>query len=248
MMQETQGRLLAAGRVAEIYERGPRVLKLYRSPSAKRVAFREAAIHAAVEALGLPVPAVWGVEQVDGRWGILFDRANAASFAERMQDDPAVVTRHLICLAQLHGRIHAHPAPWLGSLVTRLRATIAGAPLLEEPHKQTLLRSLAAMPDGDRLCHGDFHPMNVLGDVAQPLVIDWPDACRGAPAADACRSYLLLSLHAADLAEPYLDAWCRISAYPRAAVLAWLPYLAAARLAEDVDGEADRLVMLARAL
>jgi Ser/Thr protein kinase RdoA (MazF antagonist) len=171
---------------------------------------------------------------------------SATSFAERMQDDPAVVTRHLICLAQLHRRIHAHPAPWLGSLVTRLRASIAGAPLLEEPHKQTLLRSLAAMPDGDRLCHGDFHQMNVLGDVAQPLVIDWPDACRGAPAADACRSYLLLRLHAADLAEPYLDAYCRVSGVQRDAILGWLPYVAAARLAEDVAGEVRALLQFAR--
>src|SRR5262245_55079407 len=86
--------------------------------------------------------------------------------------------------------------------------------------------------DGDRLCHGDFHPINVLGDLAQPLVIDWPDAARGAPAADACRSYLLLRLHAADLAEPYLDAYGRAGDVPRAPILAWLPYLAAARLAE----------------
>ena len=56
--------------------------------------------------------------------------------------------------------------------MARLSTNIAQAPLLAEPHKQSLLRSLAAMPDGDRLCHGDFHPINVLGDLAQPLVID----------------------------------------------------------------------------
>jgi Phosphotransferase enzyme family len=37
----------------------------------------------------------------------------------------------------------------------------------------------ANMPDDDRLCHGDFHPLNVLGEASQPFVIDWPDACRG---------------------------------------------------------------------
>jgi aminoglycoside phosphotransferase (APT) family kinase protein len=245
-MQETRGRLLAAGNVAEVYEWGPHALKLYRSPAAKRVAFREAANHAAVEALGLPVPAVWGVEQVDGRWGVLFDRVGAASFAERMRADPAVIPRHLACLAQLHARIHAQRAPSLGSLVARLSTNIAQAPLLAESRKQSLLRSLAAMPDGDRLCHGDFHPTNVLGDLAQPLVIDWPDAARGAPAADACRSYLLLRLHATDLAEPYLDAYGRAGGVPRAPILAWLPYLAAARLAEGVAGETERLLELAR--
>src|SRR5215472_10876517 len=63
----------------------------------------------------------------------------------------------------------------------------------------------------NRLCHGDFHPINVLGEISRPVVIDWPDACGGDPAADVCRSYLLLRLHAADIAEPYLDAYCRIS-------------------------------------
>jgi hypothetical protein len=49
-------------------------VKLYRSRAAKQVAFREAAIHAAVEALGLPVPAVWGIRQIGDRWGVVFDR------------------------------------------------------------------------------------------------------------------------------------------------------------------------------
>ena len=63
-----------------------------------------------------------------------------------------------------------------------------------------------AKPDGDRLCHGDFHPMNILGDVSQPVIIDWPDARRGDPAADVCRSYLLMRSHAAEIAAIYLNA------------------------------------------
>ena len=245
-MDETIGRLLAAGNVAEVFEWGAYALKLYRSPAAKRVAFREAAIHAAVEALGLPVPAVWGVQQVGDRWGIVFDRVSQASFAERMRHDPASVPQDLEILARLQTRIHAHPAPRFGSLKLRLATNIAGTSLLDERRRQALLRGLAAMPDGDRLCHGDFHPMNVLGEAARPIVIDWPDACRGDPAADVCRSYLLMRLHAEHLAEPYLDAYCRVSGMPRQAILDWLPYMAAARLAEDVAGEADRLLQLAR--
>ena len=82
-MSETIGRLLAVGNVAEVFECGSRVLKLYRSAVRKPTAFREAAIHATVEAMGLPVPAVWGVQEVGGRWGIVFDRISEASFAKR---------------------------------------------------------------------------------------------------------------------------------------------------------------------
>ena len=68
-MNETTGRLLAVGNVAEVFEWGARVVKLYKSTAAKPTAFREAAIHAAVEAMALSVPKVWSVQEIGGRWG-----------------------------------------------------------------------------------------------------------------------------------------------------------------------------------
>ena len=65
-MSETIGRLLAAGNVAEVFEWGSPVVKLYRSSARKSMAFREAAIHAAVEAMALPVPAVGGCSRSAG--------------------------------------------------------------------------------------------------------------------------------------------------------------------------------------
>jgi hypothetical protein len=73
-MTEALGRLLAVGNVAEIFEWGSRVLKLYKSTAAKPTAFREAAINAVAEALGLPVPRVWSVQEIGGRWGLVVDR------------------------------------------------------------------------------------------------------------------------------------------------------------------------------
>jgi aminoglycoside phosphotransferase (APT) family kinase protein len=196
-MSGTIGRSLAAGNVAEVFEWGSRVVKLYRSPARKPTAFREAAIHAAVEAMALPV--------------------------------------------------HGQPARQLGCLKSRLATNIACTGLLDEPLKQILFGRLADMPDGDRLCHGDFHPINVLGQNSQPMVIDWPDACCGDPAADVCRSYLLLNLHAEDIVEPYLDAYCSITNTPRAKILDWLHYVAAARLAEDVPDDWARLLEIVHA-
>jgi Ser/Thr protein kinase RdoA (MazF antagonist) len=238
------GRLLGAGNVAEAFEWGERVIKLYRSPDAKAAAFREAAIQAAVEKMGLPVAAVWGVQRVGGRWGVVFDRVGGTSFAERMREDPAIVPVYLDHLARLHRRIHSHAAAELASLKLRMASAIAATNLLGEARKSALFGGLAGMPDGDRLCHGDFHPMNVLGELPHPVVIDWPDARRGDPAADVCRSWMLLKLHAAHMAEPYLEAYCRVGDPPREAILGWLPYIAAARLIENVPGETDRLLAM----
>jgi len=135
-MSETMGRLLATGQRAEVFEWGSRVVKLYRSAAAKHTAFREAAIHAAVEALGLPVPTVWSVQQVDGRWVIVFDRVNGVSFAEQMRSDAAAIPQYLEILARLHTRIHAHPANEFSSLKVWLATDIARTMLLDEPRKQ----------------------------------------------------------------------------------------------------------------
>jgi Ser/Thr protein kinase RdoA (MazF antagonist) len=236
-----RGRLLATGNVAEVFEWDSRVLKLYKLPEAKPVAFREAAIHADVEALRLPVPLVWGLQQIGSRWGIVFDRVSGKSFADRMRGSPDQVPQYLDHMARLHVAIHRHAATAFTSLKVRLMTRIKGAPHLEDRHRSALLVGLAAMPDGDRLCHGDLHPLNILGDAAKPMIIDWPDACCGDPAADLCRSYLLLTLHARELAAPYLDAYCRLSRISRHAILDWLPYVAAAKLAEKVRGETDGL-------
>ena len=187
------------------------------------------------------------VHFVAGRWGIVFDRISEGSFAERMREDPSAIPECLQALARLHRRIHTHPAHQLGRLKSRLATNIARAPLLDEQQKQILLGRLADMPEGDRLCHDDFHPINVLGQPSQPMVIDWPDACCGDPAADVCRSYLLLKLHAEDIAEPYLDAYCGTSNMPRTRILDWLAYVAAARLAEDVPDDFERLIEIVRA-
>jgi Ser/Thr protein kinase RdoA (MazF antagonist) len=247
-MSETMGRLVATGQRAEVFEWGSRVVKLYRSAAAKNTAFREAAIHAAVEALGLPVPTVWSVQEIDGRWGIVFDRVSGVSFAEQMRGDVGAIPEYLQLLSRLHARIHAYAASEFSKLKGWLALNIARAMVLDEPRKQILLNGLRDMPDGDRLCHGDFHPMNVLGKTSQPIVIDWPNACRGDPAGDACRSYLILKLHVDEVAGPYLDAYCRVTGVPRQTILEWLPYVAAARLAEDVPGEQHRLLELARSL
>lgn len=240
-MSEPIGKRLAAGSAAEIFGRGSRVVKLYKSPDAKATAFREAAIHAAVEAMGLPVPRVWGVQRFGDRWGLVFDRVEHASFAEQMREQPPRVAAYLEMMVRLQIRIHVQPAGHFAGLAARLAGNIAAAGL-DARRKQQLLEGLAEMPDGERLCHGDFHPMNILGNLAQPVVIDWPDARRGDPAADVARSYLILTLHAAPLAAPYLDAYCQASNMARRTVLDWMPYVAAARLVETVEGERDRLL------
>jgi hypothetical protein len=48
------------------------------------------------------------------------------------------------------------------------------------------------------------------------------------------------------LATSYVDAYCQEADVPRQAVLDWLPYVAAAKLAEGVPSEIDGLLKIVR--
>jgi Ser/Thr protein kinase RdoA (MazF antagonist) len=127
-------------------------------------------------------------------------------------------------------------------LKQKLAGRIDSAAQLTRDLRSELLQRLAAMPGGDRLCHGDFHPFNVLGLDEHARIIDWLDATRGEPAADVCRSYVLISGYDPGVAAAYVDAY----GIERAQIDAWLPLVAAARLSENVPDEVERLTQLAQ--
>jgi aminoglycoside phosphotransferase (APT) family kinase protein len=230
------GRRLGSGKEAEVFEFGDAAIKLYKTGVPKRAVFREAAALAQAEALGLPVPSVGGVREIDGRWGMEMDRVDGRSFADLIVARPADNAAHLKEMALLHRRIHACEGVFFGSLKARLAADIRRAAALSEGQQQRLLEDLARLPDGDRLCHGDFHPWNVLGSPVRPSVIDWMAASRGSPAADVCRSYVLIRSIAPDMASSYVEAYAQVSAERLEDIFRWRPVVAAARLAEGVPG------------
>jgi Ser/Thr protein kinase RdoA (MazF antagonist) len=243
------GRRLGGGKEAEVFECGERVLKLYRAGAPKSSAFREAAYLAIVEALGLPAPAALGVELIGERWGVAMSLAPGESFADAIVRQPARAPEYLEAMARLHVRIHSHPGTRLGSMKARLRTNIREqATMLGEPRQLLLQDGLAQLPDGDSLCHGDFHPWNILGPSASAVVVDWLDACEGSAAADVCRSYVLMKHAAADLASAYVETYAAAGGSARADIFAWLPFVAAARLAEGVPHEVDGLMEMVEAV
>jgi aminoglycoside phosphotransferase (APT) family kinase protein len=248
MSTTTLGRLLGSGKEAEVYECGELVVKLYRATASKRSAFREAAILAAIEALELPAPTVWGVRQIDERWGVSMARADGRTFSEGLRREPNMAPAYLRQMALLHLRIHNCQATHFACVNARLAANIRQTVMLGEARQKALLEGLAALPEGDRLCHGDFHPMNILGSPGREMVVDWLDASRGDPAADVCRSYVLMKPSYPALASAYLAMYSERSGVGKERILGWLPFVAAARLAEGVPDEADQLMAMADAI
>jgi Ser/Thr protein kinase RdoA (MazF antagonist) len=257
---------IAEGREAEIFASEPgRVLKLYRSRTDAPRAEWEAAATAAVVAAGGRAPHPFGLVSVGERPGLVLERVDGPDLVTTMGRRPWTVRTAGGLMGRTHAALHEVAAPATlpatrASLERRIRG--AGAPA---GWQEAGLRRLDALPDGDRLCHNDFHPQNVLLTAQGPIVIDWPAATRGEPAADVARTVLLLTVGAPLPSAPlrvrllapvvlgalrgsYLAAYRSARPLPDATLRAWLLPVAIARLGEAIPGERGRLDRFIRRL
>jgi aminoglycoside phosphotransferase (APT) family kinase protein len=76
----------------------------------------------------------------------------------------------------------------------RIAERISSNPEIPRPLAAFALQGLNELPDGDRMCHFDYHPANVLMSPNGPVVIDWTGVKRGDHHADVARSVLILRL------------------------------------------------------
>jgi aminoglycoside phosphotransferase (APT) family kinase protein len=186
---------IAQGREAEIFAwEGGRALRLFRTArSAASLESEVAAMRAARSVLPL-VPEVFEVVEVSGRSGFVMERVDGPDLITLLGSKPWQVWSAGSTLGRLHAQLHASSAPAeLDALHTRLRRVFAQEKVSVETARR-LNELLDALPNVDGLCHGDFHPGNVLMSGNGPVVIDWPNATSGDPAADFARTDLLLRM------------------------------------------------------
>jgi aminoglycoside phosphotransferase (APT) family kinase protein len=186
---------IAEGREAEIFawEEG-RVLRLFRGARMRESLEREAAAMRAVRSVVPLVPEVFDIIEFDGRPGMVMERVDGPDLITLLGSKPWLVWSAGVTLGRAHAQLNATPAPpQLETLKSRLRRVFSRDEVPPEP-RERMFALLDSLPDGDRVCHGDFHPGNVLMSERGPVVIDWPNASAGDPAADFARSDLLLRM------------------------------------------------------
>jgi aminoglycoside phosphotransferase (APT) family kinase protein len=262
-MPEVLGQPIARGRTAEIYAWGEgRVLKLF-LPGFEGGARYEFDIARAVTANGVPAPEAFDLITVEERPGIVYARVDGEPVAQRLSRQPWQVATMGRLMADVHTAIHRATATGLPSQRERLADQIEQAPGLREAERQQVLERLSALPDDTQVCHGDFHPENVLLTANGPQVIDWTDATLGHPHADVARTSLLvrtsstsanvpalmrplISLALSVFIKAYLDRYLAVNQASRADIQAWEVICAAARLRENVPESENVLLQLIR--
>ena len=250
MNQISADQLLARGRTADVYAWDTHhVLKLFQPWFALDNIQYEQRIVQKVIASGVEAPAVGELIQVDGRHGLLYERVSGLSMETMFLRRPWKLFTYARILARLHARMHERifdqsiPAQKL-----RIQNKISQAQGLSAPLRAKLLHTLESLPEADRVCHGDFHPANVLLSEEDATVIDWIDAARGNPLADVARTSIialgaaestqtsnpLLKLVVKIFHSTYLKHYFALRPGGMDEYHRWLPIVAGARLSEEI--------------
>lgn len=185
---------LGSGRAAEVFawDEGT-VVKLHRSPDGMPSLETEAEALAAARRAGIRVPAPRGFVTHESRPGLLLERLAGDDLLGAAERQPWRIWEFGRMTGRLHAELGMTPAPeGLPDLKDSLRHEVETSTALPERARPRVLAVLDSLPRGDGLCHGDFHPGNIILTAEGPVIIDFPNASRGDPVADLARTALLL--------------------------------------------------------
>jgi aminoglycoside phosphotransferase (APT) family kinase protein len=187
---------IAEGREAEIFawEDGS-VLRLLRNPNAAQQVEWEAHAMAAARGAGASVPEVLGKTTIDGRPGLIMERVDGVDLLTIVGRKPWLVWS----VAQLSGRMQAQlnsseAPPDIPSLKDLIRRRVTQSGRVPPHLADRALAMLDTVPDGDRICHGDLHPGNIIRSSHGHMIIDWTNVARGDATADFVRTDLMIRM------------------------------------------------------
>lgn len=187
-----QAALIGSGESADVFRLADgKVLKLFREGLDPGVIEREhdGVVHA--QRQGLRVARALGKREHKGRLGIIFEELTGRPLLRDLLGRPFHSRRLLRRFATYHARIHACSGEGLihaQHIIVHVRILHAE---VNDALRRQALEQLYAIPQGDRLCHGDFHPQNAILTGEGIAAIDWSNGSWGDPAGDVARTELL---------------------------------------------------------
>lgn len=224
--QKRYGERVGLGQSAAVYAKNGVAAKVYRENQPHYQPFMEAFYLALVGELGIPVPKIYAVESFLNQTAVIMDQVKGKSLYDIAREDPSRLEETLDKVVEMQTGMHKVNVGVFRPLKMVLGANIAVSPGLTPDEKERLSTMLAKLPEGTAICHGDFHGGNILFDGTKYIIIDWAEVACGAPAGDACRTYMDYYMGSREIAGAYLKKYCAASGLAREEILSWLPVTA----------------------
>ena len=250
------GKQVGSGGTSDVYEWGnTKVIKIYKSHVTDDVINNEIFIGQLLNNFSLDIPKFYGAIYYNGKKALIYERINGEIMAEPLLK--GIYKKELaIKFAQIHIDIHKKELNEIPSQYNFLKNRILELTNILGDKANLLLNLLDSIPIENKLCHGDFQPLNIIGVADKYVAIDWNGACSGNPVLDVAWSYLTLSspiikpLLGDTISEvfmnftmDYLSNYCKLSGIKQEKVLKCLPIVATRRLYDNLlsDNENSRL-------
>lgn len=165
------------------------IIKIYRDYVPQVDIDREILCTKFVQGKGLPVPAYGGYTNYEGKRAILLEYIEGESMMKVLSTGEVEPEDLADDFAKIHYDMHQLCAEGLEEGKVRLERLLR----LSEPQLGTdlmtrCLKLMDTLPEGNKLCHNDFHPGNILYGKRGMTAIDWSDATCGDPLADVART------------------------------------------------------------
>lgn len=231
------GNLIAKGNTAEIYLCDNKVVKLFKEYLPNTESLYEAQKQKYAYSCGLHVPKVFEVTEIQGRQAIIMEYVEGESVGELLLNNLSKAEHFISICVSIQQKIHAISVSpdEIEPMKERLYRQINSVHSLDEKQKGNILKRLDSIIFEPRLCHGDFHPFNLIMSNDDVNIIDWVDASSGDIRADVFRTYLLYAQSYIELAEMYLQIYCSNTDLTRDKIFQWAPIIIAARFSEEIS-------------
>ena len=249
--------LIGQGRTADVYQYDDKVVKVFHHEFTN-LANEEFEKGKKINNLGLSAPHVYELIDIDSKKGIIYEFVHGINMIQVMQKQPLRVNQYAKQLAESHAKIHSKSIPGLMSVKDSLSSVINNVHILSQAEKALIIEYIDTLPDGNYICHYDFHPDNILVSNGTLRVIDWMTVEAGNPCADVCRTGIILNSSVLPpgisfiqqiiiksfrrkFYKKYIAHYCNLTGVTPEEINKWLLPVAAARLAEEIQDEASYL-------
>jgi len=189
------GKKIGYGWSAEVCEwSSDKVIKLFWKDYPVHQIDLEETITKAVYEAGLPAPKMYSKVDVGSRTGLVMEKIVGPSLMSYMPSRVHMMNSFACRLAKLHLQIHQANVSGLPTQKDLFRDWIEDTPYVSKRQKAVVYELMERLPDGNKLCHNDFHPPNIIVTKDGWKVIDWVASRMGDPLADVAYSEMTIRM------------------------------------------------------
>ena len=244
-------KLIGSGRTSDVFEYGEYVLKLYKEFMEEGSAEREYYFSKLAFTDNIKTPEPKSIVYEQNRKGLIFQKINGKPLLKIIISNPLRIKKLLKIFVELQFKIHKielNDSEY--TFKDYLNKSIEKNHFMNNDDKAYIHKYIKKLPEGNHLCHGDFHPENVLIENDEYYVIDWITGMQGNIAADVARTEMIIQNaeipgnipyiikkimqnFQKKLSQIYIKEYCKISGIKKEEICKWKLPIYIARLDED---------------